>query len=50
MSKRLYKVKFVNQMNGEDVEHYVLAQSLAVLEDEYSDLLLIELLSVIELE
>lgn len=41
MSKNLYKVRFVNQQNGEEVSRYVLATGLQQLEDEYGDILII---------
>lgn len=38
MSKKLYKVQFIRQDNGNEQIHYVLAESMDIIEQEYSDI------------
>lgn len=42
MSKRLFKVKFINQLNGLEEVHYVVTSYLQKIDDEYSDIITIE--------
>ncbi len=48
MSKKLYLIEFVRQDTGNTDTHYVLADSIQRIEDEYSDLLMIKPLTPLE--
>lgn len=43
-NRTLYWVKFIDQSNGNNVDAYVLAKSLAQIEDEFADILEIKLI------
>lgn len=48
MNKKLYLVRFVRQDTGSEEDTYVLAESAAVIEDEYADIIKIEPLTPLE--
>lgn len=45
---KIYKVKSVNQETGEDMENYVIANSIADIEAEYVDILSVEVLGTFD--
>lgn len=45
---KIYKVKSVNQETGEDMENYVIANSIADIEAEYADILSVEVLGTFD--
>jgi len=48
MEKKLYKVKFINQISGEEVVNYFLAFSAEGVEEEVADIVSIEPLTPFE--
>lgn len=45
---KLYKVRFINQETGAELDHYVLADNLQHLESEYADIIRVEPLTPLE--
>ena len=50
MSKGLYRVTWVDQDNGREVESYVLANDIRTLIDEFADIMRIDILDVEDLD
>ncbi len=48
--KNLYRVEYINQATGEEVETHVLAKNLAVLEEHFADIISIEPITVEEIK